>query len=86
MTYKDTLVLFGGEVANGTFVNDLWSFNMSTMQWKLLPGNAVSSPPGLASHTANVVGDKLFIFGGTFLSNIVIYQYHYVFDNLTDDM
>lgn len=72
VTYKTTVVLFGGELANGTLMNDIWSFNMSKSKWKLLPNNGSGIPPGLASHTANVVGDKLIIFGGMF-SKIIFY-------------
>jgi N-acetylneuraminic acid mutarotase len=64
VSYKDTLVVFGGELANGTLLNDLWIFNISTTTWRRLYGS--DHPPGLASHCATVHGDELILFGGMY--------------------
>ena len=64
VSYKDTLVVFGGELANGTLLNDLWIFNITTITWKRVHENNDDSPPGLASHCATVYDGGLIIFGG----------------------
>ena len=65
VAYNDTLVVFGGEHANGTLLNDLWVFNVSSRIWKRMEAN--NNPPGLASHCSSVVDDKIIIFGGKYM-------------------
>ena len=62
--YKSYLVIFGGETANGTILNDLWLFNTVSLAWSQPVNHSLSSPPGLIGHTANIVEDTLYIFGG----------------------
>ncbi len=64
VSYKDTLVIFGGELVNGTLLNDLWIFNISTTTWRRVYGS--NNPPGLASHCAIVHDDELVLFGGVY--------------------
>lgn len=73
VTFEDTLVVYGGELKNGTLLNDLWIFNITTSIWERKNGNNGDSPPGLASHCAIVHEGELIIFGG---------GYDYLFDNL----
>ena len=62
--YHDALLLFGGEISRGILTNDLWLFNTTTRNWSLLAVNDSSAPPPVAGHTANVVEDKMFVYGG----------------------
>lgn len=64
---KDTLVLFGGELANGTFLSDLWIFDISNSTWRHVVENNAGNPPALASHCAAVGDGKLIIFGGMYM-------------------
>ena len=65
--YLDSMVLFGGELQNGSLTNDLWLYNITLNKWTELAVNDAFKPPPLAEHTANVVDDKLYIFGGKFV-------------------
>ncbi|XP_033641193.1 multiple epidermal growth factor-like domains protein 8 [Asterias rubens] len=65
--YDDELVIFGGILANGSLTNELWSFDLLTLMWHLLPAgsDAQSTPPGLADHSGTIVNfSHLFVFGG----------------------
>ena len=62
--YHDNMVLFGGELQNGSLTNDLWLYNITLNKWTELAVNDVAKPPPLAEHTATLVDDKLYIFGG----------------------
>lgn len=65
--YLDAMVLFGGELQDGNLTNDLWLYNLTLNEWTELAVNDTDKPPPLAEHTATVVDDKLYIFGGEFL-------------------
>ena len=65
--YSDELIVFGGILANGSLTNELWSFDVRTQTWSLLPkgGDPASLPPGLADHTGTIVNfSHLYVFGG----------------------
>lgn len=62
--YHDSMVLFGGELQNGSLTNELWLYNITLNKWTELAVNDVAKPPPLAEHTATLVDDKLYIFGG----------------------
>ena len=64
--YGDSMVLFGGESQNGNLNNDLWLYNITLDQWTELTLNDAMKPPPVSEHTATVVDDKLYIFGGMF--------------------
>ena len=66
VTFEDSLVVYGGELENGTLLNDLWIFNITTAVWRRMEGNNGDSPPGLASHCACVYDRELIIFGGRY--------------------
>eukprot|EP00358_Blepharisma_japonicum_P002100 CAMPEP_0202949878 /NCGR_PEP_ID=MMETSP1395-20130829/16708_1 /ASSEMBLY_ACC=CAM_ASM_000871 /TAXON_ID=5961 /ORGANISM="Blepharisma japonicum, Strain Stock R1072" /LENGTH=177 /DNA_ID=CAMNT_0049653297 /DNA_START=68 /DNA_END=601 /DNA_ORIENTATION=+ len=57
------VVLFGGRGANSAHFRDLHALDPVTMTWYQGPegGNA---PGGRLDHSANLVGSKMFIFGG----------------------
>ena len=56
------LVLFGGHSGN-KHLRDLYILHTDTLMWTE-PELTGSVPPGLRGHTANLVGDRLFLFGG----------------------
>ena len=58
------LVLFGGELALGSISDELWMFDTITRTWNQPAGHNINRPNAVAGHTANVVGNKLYIFGG----------------------
>ena len=59
-----TVVLFGGERANGALSNDTWVWNGST--WIDYPGTAIQAPPArrLASMAFDPKLHQLILFGG----------------------
>jgi N-acetylneuraminic acid mutarotase len=78
--YQGDLVIFGGfshNTQNGNnsftsctspsdkcvYYNDLWFFNTPTSSWKKMsPGGSL--PPARHMHSADVVGDRMLVFGG----------------------
>ncbi|XP_074634355.1 multiple epidermal growth factor-like domains protein 8 isoform X4 [Acropora palmata] len=62
--YGDSMVLFGGESQNGSLHNDLWLHDITHDRWTELTVNDTTKPPPVTEHTATVVDDKLYIFGG----------------------
>ncbi|EFQ25554.1 kelch domain-containing protein [Colletotrichum graminicola] len=73
--YKNGIYIFGG--GDGVrALNDVWRLDvsdMNKMSWKLVSGPERIPPPGVREtrpkprgyHTANMVGSKLIIFGGS---------------------
>ncbi|KAK1690388.1 kelch domain-containing protein [Colletotrichum godetiae] len=73
--YKNGIYIFGG--GDGVrALNDVWRLDvsdMNKMSWKLVSGPERAPPPGVREtrpkprgyHTANMVGSKLIIFGGS---------------------
>ena len=64
--YLDAMVVFGGELQDGNLTNDLWLYNVTLNKWTELATNDTVKPPPLAEHSATVVDDILYIFGGEF--------------------
>lgn len=64
--YLDAMVVFGGELPDGNLTNDLWLYNLTLNKWTELAMNDTVKPPPLAEHSATVVDDILYIFGGEF--------------------
>lgn len=64
------LYVFGG-AADSTLSNDLHCFDLDTQTWSvILPAAESFVPSGRLFHAAAVVGDAMFIFGGTVDNNI----------------
>ncbi|XP_006821990.1 multiple epidermal growth factor-like domains protein 8 [Saccoglossus kowalevskii] len=82
---QNTLLMFGGTLADGTISNELWSFivtvNTGTWQRQATTGNL--QMPGLTDHTACIVDDRyLYIYGGRSESvNFMSKMYRYDFTN-----
>uniref|UniRef100_A0A914H9Y6 Fibronectin type-III domain-containing protein n=1 Tax=Globodera rostochiensis TaxID=31243 RepID=A0A914H9Y6_GLORO len=60
-TGKEQLIIYGG--MNGTRLGDVWILDLLSMNWSNpVPGGVEPLPRSL--HTANVIGCRMFIFGG----------------------
>ncbi|XP_071958650.1 multiple epidermal growth factor-like domains protein 8 [Antedon mediterranea] len=63
--YQDELIVFGGMLSNGSYSNELWSFQITSFEWQLLHPGAHSVPVARADHSASIVEySGLYIFGG----------------------
>lgn len=59
--FRDSMYTFGGE--NSLFVsNETWSYNFTSKIWSLINSTGIASPR--TRHSAVVVFDKMFVFGG----------------------
>ncbi|GBM96414.1 Multiple epidermal growth factor-like domains protein 8 [Araneus ventricosus] len=64
--YHDNIILFGGELENGTLSNELWFFNVSSLQWNLMVPKNHFMPPPLTKHSVTLVDFYwLYIIGGS---------------------
>lgn len=68
VAWAGSLVLMGGELADGSLTSDVWAFSpLGGGHWELLapPASSSSGPPGLAGHAAALVDDVwLYVSGG----------------------
>lgn len=78
LVYKNKLYVFGGVYNNEKVLNDLWCYDPSINKWMQVPTTG-RNPPPTNEHSACVVGDRLFIYGGNDFSGI-IYSLMYVLD------
>jgi hypothetical protein len=63
--YPYRAYLFGGEIAGGQKVNDLWRLNVSTLTWTNLTDSLAGARPSPRSrHTVTQTGSLLHVFGG----------------------
>ncbi|XP_018330195.1 leucine-zipper-like transcriptional regulator 1 [Agrilus planipennis] len=70
VAYDRHLYVFGG-AADSTVSNDLHCFDLDTQTWSIiLPTVDSNVPTGRLFHAAAVVGDAMFIFGGTVDNNV----------------
>ncbi|KAK6487907.1 host cell factor 2 isoform X1 [Huso huso] len=60
-SYSPKLYIFGG--MRGYRLGDLWQLDLETMTWTL-PETKGPSPLPRSLHSANVIGNKMYIFGG----------------------
>jgi leucine-zipper-like transcriptional regulator 1 len=66
------LYVFGG-AADSTLPNDLHCYDLDTQVWSvIIPAHsgAVHVPTGRLFHAAAVIGDSMYIFGGTIDNNV----------------
>jgi len=62
---NNRLIIFGGRTANGTFLNDLWSWSFVANRFiQIFPGG--QAIPERSDHIAgvDVAGQRMFVFGG----------------------
>ena len=70
--HGDLLYVFGGKDQQGSVLKDLWTFNLRTEQWqdqtpKTLAMDAALNTltlAGVHGHSAEIVGDRMVVFGG----------------------
>ncbi len=67
---REALWLFGGQDANGQDLNDVWSFDLLTEQWRVLQPQGTPPSPRhghsmiLANDWSSSTGNYLLLFGG----------------------
>ncbi|KAI5966685.1 KEL2 [Candida theae] len=76
--YKEKIYVFGGVYNNERVSNDLWEFDVEHEQWKQIQTSGTLPLP-VNEHSACVVDDRLYIYGGNDFSG-VIYSSLYVLD------
>lgn len=66
VTYKNYMVVFAGFQINHVrlYFNDLLFLNLSNMEWFQIPGEG-DVPPARSGHSACVIDDSMFVFGGS---------------------
>ncbi|KAJ1736000.1 hypothetical protein LPJ72_001622 [Coemansia sp. Benny D160-2] len=79
-----TMFVFGGEIEDGSYDNNLYAYNMGNCTWYKVPmqGEILAGRKG---HSTVSVGSKLFVFGGTidgyFLNDLVSFDVRAAKDN-----
>jgi len=58
------MVVFGGELANGSLASDVWMYRPVQDNWQQLGLSHSPGAPKLANHAAAVVDHYLYVFGG----------------------
>uniref|UniRef100_A0A8C6NK18 Multiple EGF like domains 8 n=1 Tax=Nothobranchius furzeri TaxID=105023 RepID=A0A8C6NK18_NOTFU len=62
--YMGNMVIFGGELANGSLASDVWKYRPLEDDWQQLGFSSSRGAPKLANHAAAVVDSYLYVFGG----------------------
>ncbi|KAK4485080.1 hypothetical protein RD792_007688 [Penstemon davidsonii] len=78
----DCIYVIGGRADPLNILNDVWVFNKTKKEWKLLPCSGSLFPPR-HRHTASVVGSMIYVFGG--IHNDDILSSLYVLDTDTSE-
>jgi len=64
VVYKDNMIVFGGYSGNGNgYENSVMSLSFETKEWTQVATQG-ESPSARSAHTAVVVGDSMYVFGG----------------------
>ncbi|XP_076294734.1 leucine zipper like transcription regulator 1 isoform X3 [Lasioglossum baleicum] len=70
VSFDRHLYVFGG-AADSTLPNDLHCYDLDTQTWSIiLPSSDSQIPSGRLFHAAAVIGEAMFIFGGTVDNNV----------------
>ncbi|KAK9448143.1 uncharacterized protein V1518DRAFT_419791 [Limtongia smithiae] len=67
--YNDRLFMFGG-LNQDTLFNDTWCFDLRSRMWFLIPQYGLTPKP-VESHTASVISDMMYVFGGSFVDKTI---------------
>ena len=62
--WSGKMVIFGGELANGSLASDVWMYRPLQDDWQQLGFSFSQGAPKLANHAASVVDSYLYVFGG----------------------
>uniref|UniRef100_A0AAV2MAJ1 Uncharacterized protein n=1 Tax=Knipowitschia caucasica TaxID=637954 RepID=A0AAV2MAJ1_KNICA len=62
--WSGNMVIFGGELANGSLSSDVWMYRPLQDDWQQLGFSFSHGAPRLANHAAAVVDSHLYVFGG----------------------
>ncbi|CAN4105808.1 unnamed protein product [Withania somnifera] len=73
----DSIYVIAGRADPSNILNDVWVFNVTKKEWRLLECSGTSFLPR-HRHAAAAVGSRIYIFGG--IHNDMIYSSLYVFD------
>ena len=60
--------MYGGKLADGSFSDELWFYNVTEKIWSLRAVHSPERPPRLTRHTLTLAGDDegwLYLFGGS---------------------
>jgi hypothetical protein len=70
VAFDRQLYVFGG-AADNNLSNDVHCFDLDTQAWSIIPPSSDSQlPSGRLFHAAAIVGEAMFVFGGTIDNNI----------------
>lgn len=63
---ENTIVVYGGHLSNGKLSNELWLYNITQKQWRIIAKSSKLSPPKLTRHTLTYVesNKNIYLFGG----------------------
>jgi len=62
-THSSGAIMFGGERSSYAF-NDVWRFDFATEAWVYMPPKSNTAPPPRFDHSAAVMGDTMWVYGG----------------------
>lgn len=77
--YQGNMVIFGGELANGSLASDVWIYRPLHDDWQQLGFSHSLGAPKLANHAAAVVDSNLYVFGGRFDNVFSPYTFFFFF-------
>lgn len=70
VTHDRFLYVFGGS-ADSTLPNDLHCYDLDSQVWSnIIPESDSQIPSGRVFHAAAVIGDAMYVFGGTVDNNV----------------
>ena len=58
------MIIFGGDLANGSLASDVWWYRPVQDDWQQLGLSHSLGAPKLANHAAAVVDHYVYVFGG----------------------
>lgn len=61
--YQGKLYVYGGSQGRHIFYGDLFEYTIETKTWKKVETTG-AFPKRRTCHTANVIGDRMYVFGG----------------------
>lgn len=68
--YKGNMVIYGGELANGSLACDVWMYRPLRDDWQQLGFSNSRGAPKLANHATAVVDSFMYVFGGEFEARV----------------